>query len=119
MKLDKAQQFLLMADVAVENEQWDAGVSLAASAGINAADALSLDVVGRFPQGRSHEEIVPLLRKCGATGDAVIRHLRRLFRVKGKAQYGTARCTPREAGDALLHAQRAYDLVRRSTRKGT
>lgn len=117
-KLDKAREFLTVADAAVANSQWDAGASLAVSAGVNAADALTLHRLGRFPQGRSHDEIVPLLRKCGPAGDSVIRHLRHLGRVKTKAQYAAARCTSKEAEDAVRYARRAYDLVRQSTQKG-
>jgi HEPN domain-containing protein len=112
-KVSKAKEFLSVADVAISANCLDAGVSSAVLAAINAADALCLELVGRFPSGGSHDEILGLLRRCGVTGDNVARHLRGLLKMKSRAQYSVRPSSQGEADRALQHAQRILGTVER------
>lgn len=98
---------LLVADTA-----FDAAVSLAVSAGINASDALILHATGSIPTGSGHEEAVRLLRRAGHSTAAS--QLQRLLSVKSVAQYSARRCSSEEADQALQRGERLIDLARKS-----
>ncbi|MEU3849418.1 HEPN domain-containing protein [Streptomyces sp. NPDC029554] len=111
-KLQKAEEFLTVADTALSCDCFDAAVSLAVSAAINGSDVLCLEVLSRYSTGKGHDEALALLRKCGVAGATVSRHLQKVLRLKTKAQYSVARCRSKEAEEAFKHAQRLVDFVK-------
>lgn len=111
-KLQKAEEFLNVADTALSCDCFDAAVSLAASAAINGSDVLCLEVLSRYSTGKGHDEALTLLRKCGVAGSTVSKHLQKAMRLKAKSQYSAARCREKEAEEAYKHAQRLVDFVK-------
>jgi hypothetical protein len=111
-KFDKACEFLSVAEVALAGGCFDAAVSLAVSAVINASDVLCMEITGNFPSGQSHDGAFAILRKCGNVGESVSRHLRGALKMKNKSQYSTARCRENEAEGTYRHAERAIDLIK-------
>jgi hypothetical protein len=67
-KLEKAAEFLMMAEFAFDGGCYDAAVSLAVSAGINASDALCLDRLGLLPSNQEHAEAARVLSKARPAG---------------------------------------------------
>ncbi|WP_456285852.1 HEPN domain-containing protein [Microbacterium sp. JZ70] len=104
LKLDKADEFLLMAELALETDSFDAAVSLAVSASINASDALIMRTGGAIPRGPAHDTAVTTLRRL------VDRHasqqLARALNFKNKSQYDLKRCTRADAEEVLRAAER-------------
>jgi uncharacterized protein (UPF0332 family) len=111
-KLSKAEEFLLVADTALTCECYDASVSTAVSAAINAADVLCLEVLGAYSTGPSHELIFSMLRKCGTSGESVARHFRPILKLKIRAQYSADRCKEKDAQDVYRHAERILTIVK-------
>ena len=114
LKVAKATEFLKIAEVALADGCYDCAVSLAVSAGVNAADALCLHVLGRYSKTQGHEDAVVLVGKAGVTGRTAAAPFRRLLSVKNKAQYSNSRCSAQEAADAVKRAARILDLIRRA-----
>jgi hypothetical protein len=105
-KIEKARQFLDMAELAGD-AYFDAAASLAVSAAINASDALSVLAKGSYLTGDNHDEAAVWLRKAGF--QTASKHLARALAYKSKAQYSAARCTEKDAADAIKHARRLLD----------
>lgn len=103
-KLDKAAEFLLSAELIREAECFDAAVSLAVSAAINASDAAIVLCGGQIPRGSSHDAAVTVLRK--SVDEVAARQLARVLSFKNKAQYDVKRCTRADAEDAIRAAER-------------
>jgi hypothetical protein len=114
LKMAKAAEFLEVADVALAGDCYDSAVSLSASAAINAADALCLHSFGRYSTSQGHDDAVVFVGRAGVIGRSVATQLSRILAVKNKAQYANARCSPREAADAVKRATRIVDLVQRT-----
>ncbi|QQM42008.1 HEPN domain-containing protein [Streptomyces liliifuscus] len=111
-KLQKAEEFLTVADTALSCDFFDAAISLSVSAAINGADVLCIEVLGRYSTGKSHDEAFSLLRQCGVAGTAVSRQLQKALKLKSKSQYSTARCRRREAEETYKHAERLIDTIK-------
>ncbi|MFC8790483.1 HEPN domain-containing protein [Streptomyces cinereoruber] len=111
-KLQKAEEFLTVADTALSCEFFDAAVSLSVSAAINGSDVLCLEILGRYSSGKGHDEALSLLRKCGVAGTTISRHLQKVLRLKSKAQYSPARCRRKEAEDTYQQAERIITFLR-------
>lgn len=109
LKLAKSAEFLLGAEV-LEADMFDAAVSLAASAAVNAADVIQLLAAGEIRQGRDHTQAVGTLRKAGQVRAAS--NLSYCLSVKQKAQYASKRCTAVESRTAVLRAQRILSRAR-------
>jgi hypothetical protein len=114
--LAKAAQFYDMADLTVSGEAWDASVSLAVSAAINASDVICLLETGVIPAGDAHASAASILKRTGHLTAST--HLLRALAVKTRAQYGTARCTEREARETLKHADRLLREATGMSKKG-
>jgi HEPN domain-containing protein len=114
-KLEKAADFLLVAELAVEVDAYDAAVSLAVSAAINAADGLCVLRSGTYPSGRNHDEVVGILRKAGF--DQVAKTLASVLAVKDKAQYSPRRCTPDDASAAVKRAGRVVGAAKDESKR--
>lgn len=100
-----------MAELASDG-YFDASVSLAVSASINAADVLCLATSGYYSSGQNHDRAPAILKKAGLSIESS--QLARVLGVKVKAQYSPARCTDRDATEAVKSAQR---LIRSATRE--
>ncbi|MFE0174297.1 HEPN domain-containing protein [Streptomyces sp. NPDC059002] len=111
-KLQKAEEFLTVADTALACEFFDAAVSLSVSAAINGSDVLCIEMLGRYSTGKSHDEALSLLRRCGVAGTSVSRHLQKILKLKSKAQYSPARCRRKEAEDTYKQAERLIDFMK-------
>ncbi|MFZ4266854.1 hypothetical protein [Streptomyces arboris] len=111
-KLEKAEEFLLVADTALSAGCYDASISLSVSAAINGSDILCLEVLGKFPTGKAHDDALAHLRRCGAIGGTMARHLQRVLKLKNNAQYSPLRCKEKEAEDTYRHAERIIDGVK-------
>jgi hypothetical protein len=115
-KVAKAQDFLEIAELAGE-AHFDAAVSLAVSAAVNASDVLCLVATGGYPTGDNHGDASGVLRKAGFPRSST--HLARVLAFKNKAQYLAIRCTERDADDAMRHARRLLDeAVNQAKAKG-
>lgn len=106
---EKAEEFLLLCELALDMGAYNAAVSLAVSASIQASDVLQL-LAGMQPQrGTDHSATVPRLRS--AAGDAAAQQLRFVLGLKSKAQYDSQLMSKTEAEEALKRATR---LVQKS-----
>lgn len=108
-KCQKAEEFALVAEFAFDGESYDAAVSLAVSAAINAGDALCVAHLGFFPSGQDHAQAPRVLRDAGFARAS--RQLGRALAVKWKAQYSSTRCTRNDAALALENAKRLINAV--------
>jgi uncharacterized protein (UPF0332 family) len=107
LKVAKAREFLAAAEIMEQMRAFDAAVSLAVSAGINASDALILDFTGTIPSGQDHRGAIPLLKRAADRDTA--RQLEYLLNLKSKAQYAVQTCTEIEAAEVLKRARRLVD----------
>lgn len=104
-KLTKARAFLDFGDLALDDTaQADSCVSLAASAAVNAADAVLLLHGVPLMHARSHTEAILKLRSAGYRQEAS--HLEKALLNKTRAQYSEFRCTVVDSRRALQHAGR-------------
>ncbi|WP_146243509.1 hypothetical protein [Curtobacterium sp. MCLR17_034] len=109
VKRAKAEEFQFLASLAV-GQYHDAAASLAASAAINASDALIVHKGGAIPNRQDHQAAVKILRRL-VDGRAA-GHLAGALRMKSKSQYSATHCTDKEAHDAVLHSGRLLDCMR-------
>jgi hypothetical protein len=116
LKLEKAAEFLLMAEFALEGGCFDAATSLAVTSGINSGDVLCLSRLKALPSGQDHGDTVRILRKNGFDQASML--LGRLLGVKSKAQYSLGRCTRGDAEAAVKRADRILVAVRILISKG-
>lgn len=100
----KSEEFLLAAELMLDEKLFDVATSLAVSAAINASDAIILEKTGSIPSGPDHNQAVIMLRK--ATDLATARQLQSAIGLKDKAQYRIARCTRADADSAVKAARR-------------
>ena len=106
--LDKAQEFLEAARVALDERWHNAAASNSVLAGINAKDALCFASVGRSSAGDDHKSAVNELRALGSAGRKASTALDRLLGLKDRAQYDRRGVT---ATDAQAAVRRAVTLV--------
>lgn len=98
--LQKADEFLQDARVALGAGRFDAAVS-AAAAGVNASDAVTLARVGvRSPSG-NHSDALGLLHESGDGGAALAASLGTLLTYKNPAQYPERLFREHEAAEAV------------------
>jgi len=110
-KVAKAEQFLLLADVAVGSECWDAGCSLVASAAISASDALIMAAGGLIPSREEHARAAKTLSDL--TDASMGRQLHTALKTKSKSQYDSARCSQKEAEEGLKAATRLVERAKK------
>lgn len=104
--LAKAKEFLEAARAMVELEMYNAAASSAVTAGINAKDAICLQLTGRTSKADSHEQAVVELRAAGGAGRDLAPTLGRLLRLKGKSQYQAVSVSQTDAARAVAWAER-------------
>jgi uncharacterized protein (UPF0332 family) len=112
-RLAKAREFLAAAALAEDAGLFDPAASAAVLAGIAAADAIVLHWGAAPPGRRAHDEAPDLLAHWDPTAAET---LRRLLRVKQRAQYDARPVSVSEAADAVRRAER---LVTRAEAKLT
>lgn len=114
--LDKAREFLEVAERALNHGQYNAAASNAVTSGINAKDAICLRLVGKTAKSDNHRSAVAELKKAlpptgvlAATTTSLPQTLSRLLSVKNRSQYESASVTASSAKNAVDWARRLCD----------
>lgn len=110
--LRKARQFLEAAGVDLDLELNDAAASSAVLAGINAKDAICLQLTGRTGKAEDHRSAVPELARAGPAGKELESTFRRLLGLKTAAQYQAGPISRTDAAKAVEWATRMVDAAR-------
>ncbi|MGH9065942.1 MAG: HEPN domain-containing protein [Acidimicrobiales bacterium] len=103
--LRKARQHLSAAKRSAKAKEYDAAVGLAATAGVNAGDAVSLWSQGRRSASPSHRAAIGLLR-TNMVGSQMAGDLANLLGAKNIAHYGDAEMSGEDARRAIDAAER-------------
>lgn len=111
-KLRKADEFLAVARLALEERHFNAACSNAALAAVNANDAACLAKLGRCSTAQNHREAVTLAREMGPPGREMANKLERLLGLQDKAQYAAIALTERDAAAAVRRAAELIELAR-------
>jgi hypothetical protein len=114
--LSKAREFLDAANLELEHELYTAAASSAVLAGINAKDAICLQLTGRTGTADDHRAAVPELAAVGPAGKALGSTFRRLLGLKTTAQYQAAPIGHIDATKAVAWATSMIDAARDVTR---
>ena len=109
--LAKSRSWLAASQESLAAERWDVAAGSAATAGINACDAICGALLGHR-SGGGHDEAAALLATAGDDGRQAARQLAQLLRFKAPAQYDPA---PLSAADA----RKAVDLAARLAERAT
>jgi hypothetical protein len=88
--LRKAREFLDAAGLELNRELYTTAASSAVLAGINAKDAICLQLTGRTGKSDDHRAAVPELAAAGPAGKVLESTFRRLLGLKTTAQYQAA-----------------------------
>jgi hypothetical protein len=110
--LRKAREFLDAARLELERELHTAAASSAVLAGINAKDAICLQLTGRTGKSDDHRSAVPELAAAGPAGKSMESTFRRLLGMKTAAQYQAAPVGRTDATNAVAWATRMVDAAR-------
>lgn len=105
----KAEEFLSVAELALDLEAWSAATSLAASAATQASDVLQLLAGLRPPKGRDHHLALKPLRM--AAGQTSSQQFGFILGLKSAAQYDSQATSESDAREAIKRATR---LVQKS-----
>ena len=109
-KVEKAEEFLQMAEFAIDLSAWDAACSLLCTAAIHASDALIMSA-GAVMQGRAeHNAAVAVLGRT--VGKDAGSQLAFVLRYKAKSQYEARRCSRVEAAECLKRVTRLVERAR-------
>lgn len=109
--LAKAREFLEAAQLNHQLELFNAATSNAVTSSINSKDAICLKLTGQSAKADNHADAAAELARSGPVGRQLAPTLRRLLKVKARAQYQT---TPMTTGDAA----RAIDWATRLLEAG-
>jgi hypothetical protein len=107
--LEKAQEYLDAARLALEHGYNNAACSLSVTAGINSKDVVCILSVGYSDRGDSHDKAVEDLSKSGPTGAQSAPTLKRLLAKKTKSQYSAPSVTQSDAEQCVKQAGRIFD----------
>lgn len=110
--LSKAREFLDAAGLELERELYTAAASSTVLAGINAKDAICLQLTGRTGKSEDHRATVPELAAAGPAGKALESTFRRLLGLKTAAQYQAAPVGRTDATKSVEWATRMVDAAR-------
>ena len=110
--LGKAREFLDAADLELDVDLPTAAASSAVLAGINAKDAICLQLTGRTGKSEDHRSAVPELAAAGPAGKALESTFRRLLGLKTAAQYQAAPISRTDATRAVGWARRMVEAAR-------
>ena len=112
--LQKADEFLQDARDALGHGRFDAAVSAAAVAGVNASDAVTLARVGLRSASGDHSDALALLRESGEGGAVLAASLGTLLTYKNPAQYQERLFREHEAAEAVGVAAAMVEQARRA-----
>ncbi len=110
--LRKAREFLDAAVLELDTDLHTAAASSAVLAGINAKDAICLQLTGRTGKSEDHRSAVPELAAAGPAGKALESTFRRLLGLKTAAQYQAGPISRTDATKAVEWATRMIDAAR-------
>ena len=110
--LRKAREFLDAAGLELDMELHSAAASSAVLAGINAKDAICLQLTGRTGKSDDHRSAVPELAAAGPPGKALESTFRRLLGHKTAAQYQAGPISRADATKSVDWATRMVDTAR-------
>lgn len=109
--LKKAEEFLEAARQALQEGRTTACASCAAHAGINASDAITGFVLGKRSAGKSHDQVLTLLKEV-PRGKEASSELGPLLRLKPKAEYEPGPVRRDAAARAVQRAERLVEIAR-------
>jgi hypothetical protein len=109
--LAKAREYADAANNELAAKRTIAATSLAVHAGINAADAVIGLRRGVRAAGPDHDQVLALLRLSGKDGSDLEKVLRRLLRMKTKAEYDPDDIPAPAAHQAVERAQRCVAIA--------
>ena len=110
----KAEEFLDAARASFDASRFNAATSDAVVAGINAKDAICLQVTGRTVRTDDHRQAVAELKASGRFGAELSVTLDRLLRMKTRSQYQTTSVARSDADNAVRWATKLVVAARRS-----
>lgn len=111
--LAKAREFLAVAQAAERDEQWNAAALNAIHAGISAADAVAVALLGKRSAGQRHEDAAALLKETRLSGvEDRTKQFLALLQLKNLAEYDADEPTEEQARRLVLHAARFYDWAK-------
>lgn len=113
--LSKAREFPEAAGLELDMELHSAAASSAVLAGVNAKDAICLQLTGRTGGSEDHRSAVPELAAAGPAGKALESTFRRLLGLKTAAQYQAGPISRTDATKAVEWATRLVDAARDAT----
>ena len=116
--MDRAREFLEVADLVVGEKDEDASpvyasaaASLAVLAGIAASDAACCTVLQQRSRSRNHRDAEQLLAQITPGGKEAASDLRELLNLKDKAQYGFLKMSVPEVQKVMRRANRLVDFA--------
>lgn len=115
LHLDKAEEFLGGAILALEAGKVDVAVSVAVIAAIRAADAICVARLGKRWTGADHAGAVGLLGTAGSEGAAAAPLLLAILPAKNQAQYSLIEFLISDAEAVLERAEGLVELARAAT----
>lgn len=111
-RMDRAREFLEVAELVVDEKDKDASfvyassaASLAILAGIAASDAACCKVLQERSRSENHRDAEQLLAQINPGGKEAARDLRELLNLKDKAQYGFLRMSVPEVRKVMRRAR--------------
>lgn len=111
--LTKAREFLQAAQLNQDVDLFDAATSNAVTSSINSKDAICLKLTGRTGKAESHDDAAGELARSGPAGRQLAPTLRRLLRLKSRAQYQAAPMAASDAARAIDWATRLLEGAQR------
>lgn len=116
--MDRAREFLEVAELVVDEKDQDASpvyasaaASLAVLAGIAASDAACCKALQERSRSQNHRDAEQLLAQITPGGGKAAGDLRELLNLKDKAQYGFLKLTVAEVRKAMRRATRLVDFA--------
>jgi hypothetical protein len=116
--MDRAREFLEVAELVVDEKDQDASpvyasaaASLAVLAGIAASDAVCCKTLQERSRSQNHRDAEQLLAQITPGGKKAVGDLRELLNLKDKAQYGFLKMSAPEAQKVMRRATRLVDFA--------
>jgi hypothetical protein len=115
--MDRAREFLEVAELVVDEKDQDASpvyasaaASLAVLAGIAASDAACCKALQERSRSQNHRDAEQLLAQITPEGKKAASDLRELLNLKDKAQYGFLKMSVPEVQKVMRRAKRLVDF---------
>lgn len=107
--IKRALECLHAATRAYENEEWNACVINSIHCAIAAADAFCIAKLGVRNSSEKHSDAIQLFISISPGSEEIIKnakHLTNLLAIKTNAEYGERLLQPKDAENAIKHAER-------------